>query len=176
MITIFYCFNLFSIVQWYCDILKQPCLCGFYKSFFGTNTWINELKLTMCLPWFIGYVYTEFQPAIWLGFELFTRPCSIYWKGRKRNEKSIVSKPTRFPFAKTKESINFPAPLLQETILQSVKIIQIKIGRFPELSATFEYGISAFKSAIDHRDCEKCVTKAVGNAAETGNEGQIYPH
>jgi hypothetical protein len=26
-------------------------------SFSGKNTRIKELKLTMCLPWFIGYVY-----------------------------------------------------------------------------------------------------------------------
>jgi hypothetical protein len=122
------------------------------------------------------FIYTEFQPVIWVGFELFTRPCSIFWKGRKRNGKSIVSKPTRFSHAKTKESITFPAPLLQGTILQSVKIIHMEIGRFSELSATLECEISTFKSAIDHWDCDKCVTKAVGNAAETGNEGQIHPH
>jgi hypothetical protein len=69
-----------------------------------------------------------------------------------KNTASIVSKPTRFSLAKAKESINFPSPLLQGTILQSNKIVQIKFGRFSELSATLECEIFSFKSAIDHME------------------------
>jgi hypothetical protein len=34
----------------------------FDDSFFGKNARIKELKLTMCLSWFISDVCTEFQP------------------------------------------------------------------------------------------------------------------
>jgi hypothetical protein len=57
-------------------------------------------------------------------------PDLVVYSGKVGNETentvSIVSKSTRFSRAKTKESKHFPSLLLQEIILQSVEIIQIK--------------------------------------------------
>jgi hypothetical protein len=57
--------------------------------------------------------------------------------------------------------MHFSSPLLEGTISHSVKIIQMKLGRFSELSATLECAKPTFKSAIVHRDSDMCGTKAV---------------
>jgi hypothetical protein len=54
----------------------RVCMGIFNDSLFGKNTWVKELKLTMCLPWFIGYVCTKFR----FGRDLSYLPDLVGWE------------------------------------------------------------------------------------------------